>query len=112
VQEMVGEDPFSGAVFVFRSKRADRQLLTKNSELATVALPSKELPPGFSGVTRGKRLVVLVGQKKAVAMAVRNSRGRRRWSKLRELLLSRTRRNGCPFSRVGQGSGGKPGNPC
>jgi hypothetical protein len=30
---------------------------------------------------------VLVGQKKAVAMAVRNSRGRRRWSKLRELLL-------------------------
>jgi transposase len=24
VQEMIGEDPFSGAVFVFRSKRADR----------------------------------------------------------------------------------------
>jgi hypothetical protein len=30
--------------------------------------------------------VVLVGQK-AVAIALRNSRGRRRWSKLRELLL-------------------------
>ena len=41
----------------------------------------------YTGITRGKRLVVLVGQKKAVAMAVRNSRGRRRWSKLRELLL-------------------------
>ena len=40
----------------------------------------------YTGITRGKRLVVLVGQKKAVAMAVRNSRGRRRWSKLRELL--------------------------
>jgi transposase len=24
VQEMIGEDPFSGAVFVFRSKRTDR----------------------------------------------------------------------------------------
>src|ERR1700688_1051128 len=39
-----------------------------------------------TGVTRGKRLVVLVGQKKAVAIAVRNVSGRRRWSKLREWL--------------------------
>jgi hypothetical protein len=31
---------------------------------------------------RGKKLVVLVGQKKAVAIAVRNVLGRRRWSKL------------------------------
>ena len=36
----------------------------------------------YTGVTRGKRLVVLVGQKKAVAIAVRNVSGRRRWSKL------------------------------
>jgi exodeoxyribonuclease V alpha subunit len=40
----------------------------------------------YTGVTRGKRLVVLVGQKKAVAIAVRNVSGRRRWSKLAELL--------------------------
>jgi exodeoxyribonuclease V alpha subunit len=33
-----------------------------------------------------KRLVVLVGQKKAVAIAVRNVSGRRRWSKLSEWL--------------------------
>jgi len=39
-----------------------------------------------TGVTRGKRLVVLVGQKKAVAIAVRNVSGRRRWSKLNERL--------------------------
>ena len=38
----------------------------------------------YTGVTRGKRLVVLVGQKKAVAIAVRNISGRRRWSKLGE----------------------------
>jgi exodeoxyribonuclease V alpha subunit len=36
----------------------------------------------YTGVTRGKRLVVLVGQKKAVAIAVRNVSGWRRWSKL------------------------------
>jgi len=40
----------------------------------------------YTGVTRGKRLVVLVGQKKAIAIAVRNISGRRRWSKLREWL--------------------------
>jgi exodeoxyribonuclease V alpha subunit len=32
----------------------------------------------YTGVTRGKQLVVLVGQKKAVAIAVRNVAGRRR----------------------------------
>ena len=40
----------------------------------------------YTGITRGKRLVVLVGQKKAVAIAVKNVSGRRRWSKLREWL--------------------------
>ena len=40
----------------------------------------------YTGVTRGKRLVVLIGQKKAVAIAVRNVSGRRRWSKLGEWL--------------------------
>jgi exodeoxyribonuclease V alpha subunit len=43
----------------------------------------------YTGVTRGKRLVVLVGQKKAVAIAVRNVSGRRRWSKLNEWLAVR-----------------------
>ena len=40
----------------------------------------------YTGVTRGKRLVVLVGQHKAVAIAVGAASGRRRWSKLREWL--------------------------
>jgi exodeoxyribonuclease V alpha subunit len=44
----------------------------------------------YTGVTRGKRLVVLVGQKKAIAIAVRNIAGRRRWSKLRDWLASKT----------------------
>ena len=41
----------------------------------------------YTGVTRGKRLVVLVGQRRALAIAVRNQGGRRRWSKLREWLV-------------------------
>ena len=44
----------------------------------------------YTGVTRGKRLVVLVGQKKAGAIAVRNASGRRRWSKLDEWLAHPT----------------------
>ena len=36
--------------------------------------------------TRGKRLVLLVGQKKAIAIAVRNASGRQRGSKLDEWL--------------------------
>jgi exodeoxyribonuclease V alpha subunit len=40
----------------------------------------------YTGVTRGKKLVVLVGQKRAVAIAVKNIPGRRRWSKLDEWL--------------------------
>ncbi|MDT8858338.1 ATP-dependent RecD-like DNA helicase [Paracoccaceae bacterium Fryx2] len=42
----------------------------------------------YTGVTRGKKLVVLVGQKKALAIAVKNVSGRRRWSKLNEWLGS------------------------
>ena len=40
----------------------------------------------YTGVTRGKKLVVLVGQRKAVAIAVKNVSGRQRWSKLNEWL--------------------------
>jgi exodeoxyribonuclease V alpha subunit len=40
----------------------------------------------YTGVTRGKRLVVLVGQRRALAIAVRNRNTRPRWSKLREWM--------------------------
>ncbi|WP_207539526.1 SF1B family DNA helicase RecD2 [Sabulicella rubraurantiaca] len=40
----------------------------------------------YTGVTRGKKLVVFLGQKRALGLAVRNQGGRRRWSKLREWL--------------------------
>jgi exodeoxyribonuclease V alpha subunit len=37
-------------------------------------------------VTRGKRLVVIVGQRRAMAIAVKSGAGRRRWTKLGEWL--------------------------
>jgi exodeoxyribonuclease V alpha subunit len=40
----------------------------------------------YTGVTRGKRLVVVVGQRQALAIAVKGSQTRRRWSKLGEWL--------------------------
>ena len=40
----------------------------------------------YTAITRGKRLVVLVGQRSAVRRAVQTSTQSRRWSKLRELL--------------------------
>ena len=42
----------------------------------------------YTGITRGKKLVVLVGSRKAVAIAVGNVSGRRRGSKLREWLAT------------------------
>jgi exodeoxyribonuclease V alpha subunit len=40
----------------------------------------------YTGVTRGKRLVVVVGQTKALAKAVRGGDQGRRWSRLKEWL--------------------------
>ena len=40
----------------------------------------------YTGVTRGKRLVILVGQKKALAMAIKAKQVDRRWSKLKDRL--------------------------
>ena len=42
----------------------------------------------YTGITRGKTLVVLVGQKRALAMAVKGRQVRRRWSKLKERLVA------------------------
>ncbi|MDO8835096.1 MAG: ATP-dependent RecD-like DNA helicase, partial [Vicinamibacterales bacterium] len=41
----------------------------------------------YTGITRGRRLVVLVGQKKALALAVKGQRQARRWSKLKDRLV-------------------------
>ena len=42
----------------------------------------------YTAITRGKKLVVLIGQKKALAMAVKNNTSANRYSKLKEWLLS------------------------
>ena len=40
----------------------------------------------YTGITRGRRLVILVGQKRALALAVKGQQTERRWSKLGEWL--------------------------
>jgi exodeoxyribonuclease V alpha subunit len=54
--------------------------------LATQHYPMLERNLVYTGITRGKRLVVLVGQRKALAIAVKGVRTRKCWSKLREWL--------------------------
>ncbi len=41
----------------------------------------------YTGITRGRKLVVLVGQKKAIGIAVHGAKERRRWSKLKERMI-------------------------
>jgi exodeoxyribonuclease V alpha subunit len=43
----------------------------------------------YTGITRGQKLVVLIGQQKAVGIAVRGNKDHRRWSKLLERLKKR-----------------------
>jgi exodeoxyribonuclease V alpha subunit len=40
----------------------------------------------YTGVTRGRRLVVVVGQRRALAIAVRGGDEGRRWSRLKDRL--------------------------
>jgi len=40
----------------------------------------------YTGITRAKRLLVVVGQKRAIGIAVKGTGGRRRWSRLAGLL--------------------------
>jgi exodeoxyribonuclease V alpha subunit len=54
--------------------------------LATQHYPMLQRNLVYTGITRGKRLVVLVGQRKALAIAVKGARTRKRWSKLGEWL--------------------------
>ncbi len=56
--------------------------------LTTQRYPMLQRNLVYTGVTRGKRLVVLVGQRKALAIAVKGARSGKRWSKLREWLIA------------------------
>lgn len=54
--------------------------------------PSTRLHPlPLTGITRGKRLLVLIGQKKALGIAVRNDRPQRRYSGLLASLKNNKR---------------------
>ncbi len=92
---------FEGREVVYRVGELDELVLayattihkSQGSEYAAVVIPlttqhytmlQRKLI--YTGVTRGKRLVVVVGQRQALAIAVKGSQTRRRWSKLGEWL--------------------------
>ena len=54
----------------------------------------------YTGVTRGRRLVVIVGQRKALAMAVKGSGRGRRWSRLQACLASAPGASSAPPTRL------------
>lgn len=51
----------------------------------------------YTGITRGKRLVILVGTKEAVSMAIKNNRANKRYTGLKTLLQQKQR--GLPIIR-------------
>jgi exodeoxyribonuclease V alpha subunit len=92
---------FDGRPVVYELGELDRLVLayattihkSQGSEYPAVVIPvSTQHYPMlqrnllYTGVTRGRRLVVLVGQRKALAIAVAGRQARRRWSKLAEWL--------------------------
>ena len=98
-REMVIE--FDGRAVVYDFDELDRVVLayattihkSQGSEYPAVVIPVStqhyvmlQRNLIYTAVTRGKRLVVLVGQPKALAIAVRGTQERRRWSKLRDWL--------------------------
>jgi len=50
----------------------------------------------YTGVTRGKKLVVLVGQKKAMAIAIKSANQGKRWNNLAARLAGESRRESAP----------------
>jgi exodeoxyribonuclease V alpha subunit len=42
----------------------------------------------YTGITRGKKLVMLIGTKKALSIAVRNNKQQQRYTLLKERLMS------------------------
>ena len=101
VEEETMTVEFDGRLVTFDFGDLDRLVLayattvhkSQGSEYPAVVLPitTQHYPMLqrhllYTGLTRGKRLVVIVGQARALAIAVRGDRARQRWSQLRGLL--------------------------
>jgi exodeoxyribonuclease V alpha subunit len=70
--------------------------------LSTQHYPMLERNLLYTGVTRGKQLVVLIGQPKALAIAVRTTKSMRRLTPLAQRLRQGVGVTGPPSSRAGE----------
>ena len=104
VEEEAMTVEFDGRLVTFDFGDLDRLVLayattvhkSQGSEYPAVVLPitTQHYPMLqrhllYTAVTRGRKLVVLVGQPKALGIAVRGTQARRRWSQLKELIAYR-----------------------
>ena len=90
------------AVTIHKSQGSEYPAVVIPAMTQHYAMPQRNLI--YTGVTRGKKPVVLVGQKKTVAIAVKNISGRKRSSKLDEWLAAAWHiRQACPWQNQGCG---------
>jgi exodeoxyribonuclease V alpha subunit len=66
--------------------------------LATEHFPMLQRRLIYTAITRGRRLVVVVGSRKALAIAVAQASAARRWSKLAEWLRAAPRSTSAPHA--------------
>jgi ATP-dependent exoDNAse (exonuclease V) alpha subunit len=78
----------SGRQGWFYGQREQTMLLAEHERLSPHPNMLLQRNLIYTGITRGKRLLVLIGQKKALGIAVRNDRPQRRYSGLLTSLTS------------------------
>jgi exodeoxyribonuclease V alpha subunit len=74
------------AITIHKSQGSEFQAVVTPLAMQQYLLLQRNLV--YTGITRGKRLVVLIGQRKALGMAVRNNRTENRFSGLLARLLT------------------------
>ena len=85
------------ATTIHKSQGSEYPVVVMPLSMQHYLMPDRRLV--YTGLTRGKQLVVMVGQKKALAFAVKGTRSSRRWSKLKE-RLARSGGSARPDGRV------------
>ena len=74
------------AITIHKSQRSEFPAIVTPLAMQQYMLLQRNLV--YTGITRGKKLVVLIGQRKALAMAVKNNRTENRFSGLLARMLA------------------------
>ncbi len=83
----LGEVALAYAVSIHESQGSEYPAVVIPMMMQHYLMLRRNLP--YTGITRGRKRVVLIGPKKAVGMAVKGKVETRRWSKLAEWMAER-----------------------